>query len=532
MILYNVSILLLALPLMLLSTTPTSVRSARILCVFPTPAYSHHSVFKAYVHLLASKGHQIVVVKSIDRITYADQQEYNITEINASLGDSAYMQLIKSSPVLKKRGVVADSSTVTATNYKTLLYMMRDQFNTPEVKHFIATRHQQHFDLIVTEAFLDYSLVFAHLFSGGIAGDVPVIQISSGYGVPENFETTGAVSRHPVFYPNMWRSKFGTMSTWQMINEIYTELRLQNEFNLLAEEQTKMLRLQFGVDTPNVYELRSKVKLLFVNVHPLFDNNRPVPPNVQYLGQLHLKAPKQKLAKRKINAGVEKFLNSSTQGAVYVSFGSGVLTADIDDEFVHMLVDTFRSLPYNVLWKYEGDYNVDDLPANVYVQKWYDQMEVLKHKNIKAFVTQGGVQSVDEAIDTLVPMVGVPMMGDQAYNTYKLAELGVGTVVDTETVSASQLTQAIKNAVESPMIRKNLRDLRHLMRHRAMSVEHTAVWYTERVIEQKNFSKSLYMNTKAANTSLSDYVMSYIFVPLLCASIMSHFQHLIRLSFV
>lgn len=40
----------------------------------------------------------------------------------------------------------------------------------------------------------------------------------------------------------------------------------------------------------------------------------------------------------------------------------------------------------------------------------------LGHKNIRAFVTHGGLMGTLEAIDSGVPMIGVPLMGDQLQN--------------------------------------------------------------------------------------------------------------------
>ncbi|ACI28734.1 agip32 [Agrotis ipsilon multiple nucleopolyhedrovirus] len=503
---------------------------ARILAVFPTPAYSHHSVFKVYIRALVERGHEVVVIKSTNRISYTDELPLysnedddrdlrrNITEIDASLSQDYFKRLMKQAGVFRKRGLVADSGTVTAHNYVSLVRMISDQFDLPDVKSFLDKRQHLKFDVLITEAFIDYALVFSHLF-----GDIPVIQISSGYAVAENFETMGAVSRHPVYYPNLWRDKFSGLNVWDMINEIYVELRLQNEFSKLADEQNRLLKRQFGADTPTVQELRNRVQLLFVNTHAVFDNNRPVPPSVQYLGAMHLvdKRPKP------LFGMVRELLDNATEGAVYVSFGSGISTDEMESEFIEMLLRTFRALPYTILWKYDGF--LTNLPPNVFIQSWFDQYNLLHHKNVRAFVTQGGVQSTDEAIDALVPLVGMPMMGDQAFNTNKYIELGIGRVVDTVHVDAFQLTEAITDVAQNPTFRKRLNELRHFIRHQAVSPIHKAIWYTEHVINTSNGGGTM-LKTKAANVNYSDYIMSYIFVPLITFTVMNHLRQLLRIN--
>ncbi|AUV65294.1 EGT [Alphabaculovirus myunipunctae] len=528
----RVLIIFLATIMMMMSMMVPSSEAARILAIFPTPAYSHHSVYKIYIQALAVRGHDVVVIKSTDRISYTSRDDnddsvednfvvakkpYNITEIDATLTERDYKRLFRQASVFRKRGLVADSSSVTARNYVSLVRMISDQFDLPVVKEFIA-RQQEPFDLIIAEAFIDYSLVFSHLFN-----DAPVVQISSGYAVAENFETMGAVSRHPVYYPNMWRDKFSNLNVWDTIGEIYNELRLQNEFSRLTDEQNELLKRQFGVSTPTIQELRSRVQLLLVNVHAVFDNNRPVPPNVQYLGGLHLahKRPKP------LFGMVREFLDNATAGAIYVSFGSGIDTDAIDGEFVEMLLRTFEALPFAVLWKYDG--RLDRMPRNVFVQSWFEQYDLLHHDNVRAFVTQGGVQSTDEAIEALVPMVGMPMMGDQSFNTNKYFELGIGRVVDTVNVNARELVDAITDVAMNQKYRKRLVELRHLIRNQAMSPLHKAIWYTEHVIKNQHHTM---LKTKAANVNYSDYIMVNIFVPFAVFSVMNHLRQLLRINLV
>ncbi|ADB84367.1 ecdysteroid UDP-glucosyltransferase [Apocheima cinerarium nucleopolyhedrovirus] len=513
--------------LVLLLWLADQVHGARILAVFPTPSYSHQSVFKVYIEALASRGHDIVVVKPTTQIDYISPVDtmYNITQLDATLSEEYFKNLLKQSAVFKKRGVISDSSTVTARNYIKLVKMIQDQLDLPSVKDLIEKRHSESFDLLITEAFIDYPIVLSHLF-----GNVPVIQISSGYGLAENFETMGAVARHPVYYPNLWRDKFRDLNMWETINELYMELRLQNEFSLLAEEQNKMLKQQFGINTPTISNLKQNVKLLLINVHSIFDNNRPVPPSVQYLGGLHLH--RKKVAS--LIDYVKEFLDKSVNGVIYVSFGSTIDTKELQSEFINMILNTFEKLPYSIAWKYDGSLSNYKIPNNVLIQSWFDQYSLLHHNNVKAFVTQGGVQSTDEAIESLVPLVGIPMMGDQAFNTNKYIDLGIGRVVDTLTVDSNEMAKVINDVATNNVYRQNLKELRHLIHNQPMTSEHKAIWYTEHVIKStvnKNRRMAFDLKTEAANVSYSDYLMSYIFIPFVTDSSVNHVQQLLRMTF-
>ncbi|QHB21795.1 egt [Artaxa digramma nucleopolyhedrovirus] len=507
------------------------VSSARILAMFPTPSYSHQSVFKVYVEALAERGHEIFVIKPTTsvQIDHFAQLHKNITIIDATLSKHYLEKLFKESSIYRKRGIIADSSTVTASNYMGLARMISQQLDLPNVKKFIydnnvSAANGRRFDVLVVEAFMDYPLVLSHLM-----GDLPVIQLSSGHGLAENFETMGAVARHPLYYPNLWRSRFSNLNVLETITEIYMELRLRNEFELLAEEQSDLMKIQFGDDTPDVTRLRDTVQLLLVNVHPIFDNNRPVPSSVQYLGGLHM----HNMRVRELDGYVREILDNSTMGLVYVSFGTSVQSTSMDNEFLDELLDCFGRLPYNVAWKFDSAniLNVKrSLPTNVYIQTWFDQYSLLHHRNVKAFVTQGGVQSTDEAIEALVPMVGLPMIGDQAYNADKLAQLKIGRSLDTATVNGEQLSRAIIDVATDAQYRNNLRSLRHAIREQIVKPLHKAVWYTEHLIKNKK-NNSYLLKPKAANVSYGSYLMSHLFVPMITVTIMNYLQQTLHTTF-
>lgn len=65
------------------------------------------------------------------------------------------------------------------------------------------------------------------------------------------------------------------------------------------------------------------------------------------------------------------------------------------------------------------------------------------HPKIKVFVTQGGFQSIEEAITKGVPMVGIPFFGDQLKNIKKVVEWGLGLELSPVNMNAENLTNTI-----------------------------------------------------------------------------------------
>jgi UDP:flavonoid glycosyltransferase YjiC (YdhE family) len=106
------------------------------------------------------------------------------------------------------------------------------------------------------------------------------------------------------------------------------------------------------------------------------------------------------------------------------------------------ITEALTELPYNVLWKWDVDH-LPELSGNVMARKWLPQQDVLSHKNIKAFVTQGGLQSIEEAVIHGVPVVGMPFFLDQPMNVMHLVQKGVAQSIDHAIMTKNELKEVI-----------------------------------------------------------------------------------------
>ena len=59
--------------------------------------------------------------------------------------------------------------------------------------------------------------------------------------------------------------------------------------------------------------------------------------------------------------------------------------------------------------------------SNIKFIDWAPQNDVLAHPAVKLFVTQSGINSLYEAAYNAVPMVSVPIIGDQINNAAKVS---------------------------------------------------------------------------------------------------------------
>nr|XP_023020194.1 UDP-glucuronosyltransferase 1-3-like [Leptinotarsa decemlineata] len=74
---------------------------------------------------------------------------------------------------------------------------------------------------------------------------------------------------------------------------------------------------------------------------------------------------------------------------------------------------------------------------------YFCQFDFAGHPNIKVFITQGGVQSLEEAIANEVPVIGLPFISDQSANVKRMMDRGAGLGLDPNTLTKDDLRNAI-----------------------------------------------------------------------------------------
>lgn len=99
--------------------------------------------------------------------------------------------------------------------------------------------------------------------------------------------------------------------------------------------------------------------------------------------------------------------------------------------------------------KWEED-TLDGKPDNVFISKWLPQDDVLAHSNIKLFISHCGLGGIVEAQYHAVPIVGIPLFGDQAGNAVKIESEGWAKILDMESITEKSLTNAIDEVLNNP----------------------------------------------------------------------------------
>ncbi|XP_075986175.1 UDP-glucosyltransferase 2-like [Anticarsia gemmatalis] len=459
----------------------TQSEAARILALIPTPSISHQVVFRSYTQELAKRGHEVVVITT-DTAFPEGKTPPNFTEIvDHDMSYKIWQETFYRETSQGEGDLLAQMRAA----FMGIIEIVEMQLNMPKVQKII----KEKFDLLLLEAWVRPALVLSHVHK------VPVIQIGSFGFINDNVHTVGAAG-HPILYPNTLSKRVYNLTKWEKMELVWELYRLKNLFDLISAEENAMAKRMFGPDIPSIDELRNNVDMMFLNIHPIWEGNRPVPPSLVYMWGVHERPMKE------LPQELKNYLDSSKNGVIYMSLGTNVVPSLLPPERVQMLIRVFSKMPYDVLLKWDKD----ELPGktdNIRIFKWLPQSDLLRHPKIKVFITQGGLQSTDEAITAGVPLIGIPMLGDQWYNVEKYVYHGIGVQLDIKTLREEEFRNAIETVIRDDSYRRNILRLGELMRDEPMKPLDRAVWWTEYVLRHGG---AKHLRSPAANISWTDYL--------------------------
>ncbi|XP_029729225.1 UDP-glucosyltransferase 2 isoform X1 [Aedes albopictus] len=458
-------------------TVASIVEGARILAIFPSPAKSHQIVFQALIKGLLERGHSMVVMTPDPFET----DNPNITQINWNY---AHKIMEENFDVAKLRQQNCNSLDIATGLLKVSEQFIKAEIAHPEVQALIRNANEEHFDVLIVEYFqMTPFFAFAELF------DVPMIGVTSIDSISMAHQVIGNVM-NVVAHQEMYHKFSTNPDFFQRIEAVVANLIL--DYYLMPREFVKYDRIieqNFGSNMSKSMDLMHRIDFLMTNVDPTMGFIRPIVPQAIQLGFLHVKPPKP------LPQELQQYLDASRHGVIYFSLGTLIRSDSINQKNLKIFVDTFKSLKYDILWKCDSEVNLNDT-RNIKISKWFPQQDVLAHPNVKLFVTQGGQQSMEEAVDRQVPMVVIPFNFDQFGNGDKIVERGIGKSIWMENLSTDSLLSAIVEVIGNKKYKRNIERLSKLVRDQPMQPLDKAIWWTEYIIRNKGASHLRYKQAR------------------------------------
>lgn len=79
------------------------------------------------------------------------------------------------------------------------------------------------------------------------------------------------------------------------------------------------------------------------------------------------------------------------------------------------------------------------------------KLNILGHPNIRAFITQGGLQSIEESIHHGIPMIVMPFFGDQLSNAKIIVEKKIGLSIEHKNLEQENFRDTILEVAENTL---------------------------------------------------------------------------------
>ncbi|KAL1453033.1 hypothetical protein WDU94_007209 [Cyamophila willieti] len=443
-----------------------------ILVIFPHHGQSHFMNVQPFLKELARRGDNVTVISFYPLKPHERMKNYH----DISLAGCLQMHNNNVSFSMFEGPITYLSRTL---HNVLALYMMSDEvtssiFQVPALKEFThrVLNDGHNFDLVIVETFqTDVFLGLIHRMN------VPFISVTTCNLFPWSSERIGQ-PQNPSYVPtniDIFNSK---MTLIERIKNTMSLLFTQFAYHyIFVPKDQKIANDNFGPGLPPLSAIAKNTSLILANIHFSLNLPRPVVPQLIEVGGLHIQ-PAKPLPK-----DLEQFLNSSTNGVIYFCMGSLLRGETFPIEKRQAFLAAFSKLPLNVLWKYEGD-TLPGQPSNVKILPWTPQRDILSHPNIKLFINHGGLLGTTEAVYEGVPMLGIPMFGDQHLNMNAIQSLGAGLVLDYKTLNQHSILNGIRTVLK-PEYKINAKRLQAQYRDRPMSAMETAIYWTDYVIRHK-----------------------------------------------
>ncbi|KAJ8974382.1 hypothetical protein NQ317_006161 [Molorchus minor] len=444
----------------------TLCNAANILGIITTASYSHQVVYINLWRELSLRGHNVTVMTT-DPVK--DPKLVNLTELDLHW---LYKRVANISKIAERATIWNFQQEVIGL----LLPSSEEVLSYSPVQELIHNKHQRSFDVVLVEFMTPEFLAFAELYK------CPKIVISSLDVFTHIHRAMGNPS-HPNLRPEIGSVFSRESSTFgqRVINTLHSwYLSYFHAFKNYPARK-KLIEKYFNL-TVSVEDLLSDVDALFVAVYPELQRAKAHGSTTVTIGDLRPKVNSYYLCYLQ---DLKEFLDSAKDGFIYFSLGSNVKSNELGSEIFKTIFEAIKEVPFKVLWKYEGD-DLPGKPDSIKTIKWAPQQNVLAHPNIKVFVTQGGLQSLEEGIYHEVPFVVIPFFADQMQNANLMKTKGIARVVERKpSIKKEDLMGSILEVARNPKYKQAVKKLKELILDTPMTGLEKAVWWTEYVIRHK-----------------------------------------------
>lgn len=396
-----------------------------------------------------------------------------------------------------------DFNEMSVRNMQDILYTIglnatEHALNNIEVQSLINSNDIK-YDLMIVEQFNQEAfLMLGHKLN------IPIVSIATlGYGIASSgfmgFMTPWSHVPHE-FLPYDDRMTFLERLNNVKVNLIEMMIRKYSYLPKQDELVKKYFKNLEG-PLPTISQLERNISLLLVNSHVALSTPRPSIMGVVSIGGSHIKGPKNLIW------DVRQFIEDSPYGVIFFSLGTNIKSSDLPIEKIEIFLKVFSGLKQKVIWKFEND-KIPNLPKNVMIKKWVEQNDLLAHPHVRVFITHGGILSIQEGIHRSVPMLGIPVYGEQNLNMHKASQAGYAITLNYNNITEASLSWALNELLYNPSYSTKVLQLSKIFRDRPIRALEETMYWIEYVIRHKG---AYHMQSSAIEISWFKYFLLDIF---------------------
>ncbi|XP_035801415.2 UDP-glucuronosyltransferase 3A1-like [Amphiprion ocellaris] len=170
-------------------------------------------------------------------------------------------------------------------------------------------------------------------------------------------------------------------------------------------------------------------------------------------------------------------------GFIVVTLGSMVTSVSVDPLLIEMVAG-FSRIPQGVLWRYDARQwpHHMDRPPNVRLVDWLPINDLLGHKKARLCITHGGQNSLLQAVYHAVPVLGIPLFGDQFDNVVRAETKGLGLTIKPTHITRELLSATIQTLIEDIRFKSSALSLSRIHKSHPVSPSLRLIQWVEHIL--------------------------------------------------
>ncbi|NXG07029.1 UD11 glucuronosyltransferase, partial [Sakesphorus luctuosus] len=442
-----------------------SVAGGGKLLVMPQDG-SHWLSMRMVLEKLWEKGHEVVAVVPDAAFLLKSPQSFTVKTYSVpytqDFVDKYYQELGEKSFELTLTVLLSNISKLTSLFSSACRHLLHDQ----ELMRYL---QEAKFDAILMDPVLPCGPILAEHLS------LPSVYFMRG--LPCTLDYRAAQCPSPASYvPKTFSSASDHMAFPERVKNMLIGLS-EHLLCYLFYLEYESLASEFLQRDVTMLELFSKASVMLMRYDFVFEYPRPVMPNMVYVGGINC------VQRKPLSKEFEAMVNASGEHGIVV-FSLGSMVSEIPMKKAMEIADALGTVPQTVLWRYTGP-TPPNLPKNVKLVKWLPQNDLLAHPKTRAFITHGGSHGVYEGICNAVPMVLMPLFGDQMDNAKRVESRGAGLTLNILEMTSQDISTALQAVINDKKYKENIQRLSELHLDRPIHPLDLAVHWVEFVMRHK-----------------------------------------------